>query len=120
MTLEGAIVGCTFDGRLKKLPLRRGLFMGGGDKVIDAKVAQAVTSVDPKKHLEGLGRAAADGARRGALGLPLAAARPPRRGQLDRMDAARRREGVDVRSEGGAALGGNVRAPSGPASRPTA
>ena len=29
-------------------------------------------------------------------------------------------EKVDVRSEGDAALGGNVRAPSGPASRPTA
>ena len=36
----------------------------------------------------GLGRDPAAGAGRGAVGLPLAAARPLRRGQLDRVDAA--------------------------------
>ena len=47
----------------------------------------------------GVGGDAADGARRGAVGLPLAAARPLRRGQLDRVAAPRRREGVDVRRQ---------------------
>ena len=37
----------------------------------------------------GVGRDPAAGAGRGAVGLPLAAARPLRRGQLDRVDAAR-------------------------------
>ena len=37
--------------------------------------------------------------RRGPVGLSLAAARSLRRGQLDRVEAPRRREGVDVRSQ---------------------
>src|SRR5256712_512972 len=49
-------------------------------------------------------RAAAPDPRRGALGLPVAAARPLRRDEPGRVDAARRREGVDVRGEGDTAM----------------
>src|SRR5207237_7737468 len=49
-------------------------------------------------------RAAAPDSRRGAVGLPVAAARPLRRDEPDRVDAARRREGVDVRGEGDTAM----------------
>ena len=59
----------------------------------------------PEEAPRGLGRAAAVGARRGALGFPVAAARSLRRRQLDRLDAPRRREGLDVRGQGGPAVG---------------
>src|SRR4030095_15754490 len=49
----------------------------------------------------GVGGAAADGPRRGAVGLPLAAARSLRHRQLDRVDAASRRAHLDVRGEAG-------------------
>src|SRR5262249_19372975 len=41
---------------------------------------------------------------RGAVGVPLAAARPLRRRQLDRVEPARGRKGLDVRSEGRAEI----------------
>ena len=63
------------------------------------KIAQAVTIVDPKKRWK-RGPSSSRCARRGAVGVPVAAARSLRRGELDRMDAARRREGLDVRSQG--------------------
>ena len=88
----------------------------GNNKALDAKIAQAVVIVDPREAARGLGRGAADGARRGAVGLPLAAARPLRRGQLDRVDAARRRAHLDVRGQAGPVGGsdrGGRRGPSG-------
>src|SRR6185503_4565879 len=48
----------------------------------------------------GLRRAAEAGPRRGALGVPVAAACPLRRGPDHRVDAARRRKGLDVRRQG--------------------
>src|SRR5207249_4546081 len=52
----------------------------------------------------GVRRAAAARPRRGAVGVPLAAARPLRRGADGGVDAARRREGLDVRGEGDRAM----------------
>src|SRR5438128_1160480 len=55
----------------------------------------------PRRRLR---RAAAARPPRGAVGAPLAAARPLRGREPCRMDAARRREGVDVRGQGGGAM----------------
>src|SRR6266404_4247351 len=52
----------------------------------------------------GVCRAAAPGPRRGAVGLPLAAARHLRRGPVGGLDAARGREGLDVRRQGDRAM----------------
>src|SRR5207249_1908488 len=55
----------------------------------------------PRRRLR---RAAAARPRRGAVGVPLAAARPLRGREPRRVVAARRREGVDVRGQGGGAM----------------
>jgi hypothetical protein len=80
----------------------------GGNKALEDKIATAITIVDPKKRLGRVGGDPADGRQRGAVGLSLAAARSLRGGQLDRLAAPRRREGVDVRSQDREAVTGRA------------
>ena len=71
----------------------------GNNKAIDDKIARAQTQMDPKARADGLRRSAEDRARRGAVGVPVAAARPLRRDPDHRVDAAGRRESLDVRRQ---------------------
>ena len=69
----------------------------GNNKTIDEKIARAQTLLEPKARAEAYADLQKADPRRGAVGLPLAAARSLRRDADHRVDAARRREGLDVR-----------------------